>query len=591
MSDEQPPEMGSRRRRREIREARERERAAQRESESAVRRLSNSTTAGTTSSGSRGSAPPSADVFDQETTTPKDQRGSSEASSEHGFISRRERRRLRAQQAEQARRKQLEEPTPAPEAEPAPVTPSTPFEEVVAPRSAESPATGQEASVFTDEEHQDSEAEYEEHDWHEEYHQEHLDHDDDGSPILVGASGYGRGYQTVAPAEGRIDRALLKKRKAKRRRRNITLTFALLGFAALMIAFVMIVQSLLGDGGAYDYEEVAGDEVEFEIYPGEGLASVRDRLVDEEIIASADAFQDALEEYDGAATHHAGTVEGMREQMPAEEALEVLFAEGDLSDYLSINPGFRLEDSLEAIADSTQATLEELQELNQNPQQFGLPEEATSLEGFLAPGDYRPDVDATAEEIIEMIVAPSFERLEDAGVAEEDQWETMIVASLLTSEANNVISEERSREERMEGYRIMAGAIQNRIQNPEHDGIEGLLQIDASVNYGLGLSGELHFPEEERFNADNEYNTYVHAGLPPGPIAAPIADTIEAAANPADTDAYYWVTVNPATGETRFNNTLEEHEEDTEEFLQFCLDNEGACGEGDVESAEEELEE
>lgn len=591
MSDEQPPEMGSRRRRREIREARERERAAQRESESAVRRLSNSTTAGTTSSGSRGSSPPSADVFDQETTTPKDQRGSSEASSEHGFISRRERRRLRAQQAEQARRKQLEEPTPAPEAEPAPVTPSTPFEEVVAPRSAESPATGQEVSVFTDEEHQDGEAEYEEHDWHEEYHQEHLDHDDDGSPILVGASGYGRGYQTVAPAEGRIDRALLKKRKAKRRRRNITLTFALLGFAALMIAFVMIVQSLLGDGGAYDYEEVAGDEVEFEIYPGEGLASVRDRLVDEEIIASADAFQDALEEYDGAATHHAGTVEGMREQMPAEEALEVLFAEGDLSDYLSINPGFRLEDSLEAIADSTQATLEELQELNQNPQQFGLPEDATSLEGFLAPGDYRPDVDATAEEIIEMIVAPSFERLEDAGVAEEDQWETMIVASLLTSEANNVISEERSREERMEDYRIMAGAIQNRIQNPEHDGIEGLLQIDASVNYGLGLSGELHFPEEERFNADNEYNTYVHAGLPPGPIAAPIADTIEAAANPADTDAYYWVTVNPATGETRFNNTLEEHEEDTEEFLQFCLDNEGACGEGDVESAEEELEE
>lgn len=597
MSDENPPEMGSRRRRREIREARERERAAQRERDSAVRRLSNASTAETTSNGLPEDAPATPDVFDQETTTPKDQRRRSQSSGAHGFVSRRERRRMQSQ------RNQPAEQTPASASEPAeaesapqteepvpitPSSPSTPFEDVLAPRSAESPETSHSEPIYQDEHHQDPQPEYEELGWHEAYDEEHIDHDDDGAPVLVGVSGYGRGYQTVAPVEGRVDLDVLKKRRAKRRRRNITLTFALLGFAALMIAFVMIMQSLLGERGVDDYDTVAGDEVEFEIFPEEGLASVQNRLVDEGIIASSDAFQEALQNYEGDTTHHADTYR-MREQMPAEDALAVLLEGGAQVDYINITAGERLEDALDAIASGTQVSLEELQELNQNPQQFGLPEEAENLEGFLAPGEYRPPVDATAEDVIETVVAPTFDLLEEAGVSEEDRWEVMIIASLITAEANNIISEERPREERLEDYRTMAGAIENRIENPEHDEIGGLLQIDAAVNYGLDLSGELHFPEEERFNADNEYNTYVYEGLPPGPIAAPIPDTIAAAADPADTDAYYWVTVNPATGETRFNTTLAAHEEDTQEFLQFCQENEGACGEGDVESAEEDL--
>ena len=599
MSDEHPPEAGSRRRRREIREARERERAAQRESESAVRRLSSSSTADSTSGGSRGGSAPEADVFDQETTTPKDERRSRPSGGAHSFVSRRERRRMQAQrsklaeESEPTEQNQPVEPTPVTTQEPAPVTPSspsTPFEEVVAPRSADSPATSHTEQVSPDDYPLEYDEEYEDLGWYGEYDDEHIDHDHDGTPILVGASDYGRGYQTVAPVGGRVDRELLKRRKAKRRRRNITLTVALLGFAALMIAFVVIVQSLLGEGGEQDYDTIAGDEVEFEIYPNEGLASVRDRLVDEEIIASSEAFQAALEDYDGDPTHHADTFI-LNEQMPAADALDVFFEGGAEVDYININAGQRIDEALEAIASGTQVSLDELEELNQEPQQFGLPDEADDLEGFLAPGEYRPDIDATAEDVIEMVVAPTFERLDEADVAEEDQWETMIIASLITAEANNVISDERPREERMEDYRTMAGAIENRIQNPEHDEIDGLLQIDAAVHYGTGSTGDLHFDDATREDESNPYNTYQHPGLPPGPIAAPIADTIAAAADPADTDAYYWVTVNPATGETRFNNTYEAHQEDTEEFVQFCEDNEDACGEGDVESAEEELDE
>lgn len=664
MSDEQPPEAGSRRRRREIREARERERAAQRERESAVRRLSSSSTADTTSSGRRGTtpqAPAPAEpetaapaLFDQETSTPKDQRRSrrprqlqtgqrpsqagpaprqqtasapsagSSPSAEQAFVSRRERRRLQTQQnqavppvhsaqtppagsahepqaapAQQPQESPAEpersEPQEAPAAwEPSPIpsatSPSTPFEHVVAPHSAASPDPEETYLEAEPQEYEDFHG-YPEGEWDGEY-QEH-EYYDDGTPLLVGASGYGRGYQTVAPMEGRVYRNLLKQRKAKRRRRNITLGIVVLVFGGVMFWLVTFLQGIFEEGEIADYDQVAGETVEFEIYPEEGLASVQQRLVDEGIIASTEAFQQALQEFDGDITHHADTYI-LREQMPAAEALDVLLDEGPPASYFNINPGYHLEEILAVIADAPgmDVSLEELEELSEAPQQFGLPDEAQDLEGFIAAGEYRPELDATAEEVLQMVVAPTFQRLEDAGVTDPDeQWETIIVASLITAEANNSITEERDRESRFEDYRIMAGAIQNRLENPEHEGIGGLLQIDAAVNYGIELSGDLHFPEEERFNEDNEYNTYVHPGLPPGPIGAPVADTIEAAADPIETDAYFWVTVNPVTGETRFNELYEDHEADTEEFLQFCQDNPGACGPADVESAEEELEE
>ncbi|TLP79393.1 endolytic transglycosylase MltG [Nesterenkonia sphaerica] len=631
MSDEQSPEVGSRRRRREIRESRERERAAQRERESAVRRLSSSSTASGAAEESTGRGP---NLFDQETTTPKDERRSTPASTGRttaagasakpepgspspGFRSRRERRQQtqehpavppvsqaqRTQAPEKPSRQQpatgaaavppsaapaLDTQTPsrtdgAPEPEQIPMTgsPSTPFEEVVAPPSARSPEYDQLPPEYDYDEH-------EELDWDEAYDEDHLDHDEHGTPILVSASGYGRGYQTVAPVEGRVNHALLRKRRAKRRRRNITLTVALLGFATLMVAFVMIVQSLLGGDEIADYETVAGDEVEFQIYPNEGLASIQNRLVDEEIIAGPEAFQEALEDLDPEANYHAETLT-MREQMPAAEAVEVIFGDGQQVGYININAGFRLDDTLDAIAEGAQIPREDLRELNEDPQQFGLPDQAEDLEGFLAAGEYEPPVDASAEDIIQMIVDPTLERLEDLGVTDPDeQWETIIIASLITAEANNTISDERPREERLEDYRIMAGAIENRLE-PDQTETDGLLQIDAAVNYGIGLSGDLHFPEEERLNAENEYNTYVHPGLPPGPIGVPVADTVTAAADPAETGAFYWVTVNPITGETRFNETYAAHQEDTEEFLEFCRENEGACGPGDVDAAEDEF--
>ncbi|GAA4925663.1 endolytic transglycosylase MltG [Nesterenkonia rhizosphaerae] len=682
MSDEQTPEAGSRRRRREIREARERERAAARERESAVRRLSSASTAADSpplfdqeaqrkaanldnaaqglptgpvasdpkqtsgqepdprrtsrngpaqnsaaqnraaqnstaqnsaaqSSAAQGAAaktPGMPAVSRRAAATPPGQQDTPKASakSKPSFLSRRTQHQT-SQQKSAASEGTVPTPAPIPSDSPAPRasnSPSTPFEQVVAgspisPEPSDTEFGHDDGAEYYSEHHGqgafDPFGDYSE--WDEDYEGE-IEHDEHGHPVLVGASGFGRGYQTVTPVDGRVSLSVLKQRQAKRRRRNITLTFALAGFAVMVIGVVVIINSLLGRGGPQDYEAASGETITFVINEGEGFESVRNRLVDEEIIASADSFNTALADMEGEPAIHPREYQ-LREQMPAADAVNILFGEGEVDFYTSVTPGARIQDALREVAEGENSQIpfsyQELEAAAQDPQQYGLPEEARTLEGFLGAGEYRltPEQAESPETVLQALVDRTFNLLEEAGVEDPDeQYETIIVASLLTAEANNTISPERSQEERMDDYRTMAGAIHNRIENPEHEGTEGHLQIDAAVNYGLNRTGDVHFSDEERRDESNEYNTFAHPGLPPGPIAAPIHDTIRAAANPnLDTNAYFWVTVNLETGETRFNEWYDEHLADVAEFNQYCADNPGVCSPAEVESAEEELSE
>ncbi|MFT4230984.1 MAG: endolytic transglycosylase MltG, partial [Microbacterium sp.] len=95
-------------------------------------------------------------------------------------------------------------------------------------------------------------------------------------------------------------------------------------------------------------------------------------------------------------------------------------------------------------------------------------------------------------------------------------------------------------------------------------------QSDATVAYGAGLEGTVWTTEEQRADADNIYNTYVHEGLPPGPISLPGEDAISAAMNPADGSWLYFVAVNLKTGETVFSTTYEEHLAAVQEMQDWC---------------------
>ncbi len=117
-------------------------------------------------------------------------------------------------------------------------------------------------------------------------------------------------------------------------------------------------------------------------------------------------------------------------------------------------------------------------------------------------------------------------------------YECLIVAS--------IIQKESSAEEE---YPIIAGVIVNRLNRGMR------LQMDPTVIYGLGgTDGPLKRSELDR---DTPYNTYTRFGLPPTPIAMPGLAAIQAAARPAETTHFYFVS--RGDGTHQFSDTIDEH--------------------------------
>jgi len=89
------------------------------------------------------------------------------------------------------------------------------------------------------------------------------------------------------------------------------------------------------------------------------------------------------------------------------------------------------------------------------------------------------------------------------------------------------------------------------------------LQTDPTVIYGLGegFDGNIRFRDLKK---DTPYNTYLHKGLTPTPIALPGLDSIRAALHPADSKALFFVA--KGDGTHYFSNTLEEHNKAVRKF-------------------------
>lgn len=88
------------------------------------------------------------------------------------------------------------------------------------------------------------------------------------------------------------------------------------------------------------------------------------------------------------------------------------------------------------------------------------------------------------------------------------------------------------------------------------------LESDATAGYGAVLSGQLEdLTHSQILNYDSKYNTYLYAGLPPGPISNATKSSLEAVARPSDTDFLYFVADDEGAdkGKSFFSRTLEEH--------------------------------
>ncbi|MRG58560.1 endolytic transglycosylase MltG [Agromyces sp. CFH 90414] len=343
---------------------------------------------------------------------------------------------------------------------------------------------------------------------------------------------------------------------APRRRRPWGCLIGLLIVAALGVGAYVFLQGPITSiierfQPAADYEGTGTGEVLFQIHDGDTGSDIATNLESEGVTASYDAFYDLLLEQVPEPEFHPG-VYRLAERMSASAALAALEDPATkLENTVLITEGTWARDALAEASAVLQIPIEELQAAASNPQALGLPAEATSVEGFLFPATYTFDPGVTADQVVQTMVAESLAAYDAAGVAPEDRYRVATIASLI------------EREGLPQDFAKVSRVIQNRLDQGM------LLQFDSTVHYGTGDNSVVTTTDAERADAGNPYNTYVHAGLPPGPIGNPGAEAIQAALNPADGTWLYFVTVNPDTGETVFTSTIEEHEAAAEQFYQW----------------------
>jgi peptidoglycan lytic transglycosylase G len=174
---------------------------------------------------------------------------------------------------------------------------------------------------------------------------------------------------------------------------------------------------------------------------------------------------------------------------------------------------------------------------------YGVP--GPDLEGYLFPATYEFPIGVGLDSVLAEMTAGFREAWTPARQAEADSLhlsprQVVTLASIIQDEAK--LADELPR---------IASVYENRLR------IGMALQADPTVQYALGgHRSHLSYAAIDSV-ADNAYNTYTHAGLPPGPIGSPSAAALDAVLHPEHTDYLFFVAT--PDGSHVFSRTLAEH--------------------------------
>lgn len=303
-------------------------------------------------------------------------------------------------------------------------------------------------------------------------------------------------------------------------------------------------------GAAPDYSGEGEGSVTVEIPEGATVTQMGNILKDKGVVKSVQAFIDAAGDemlHPGAYTLHKG--------MSGEAAVEMMLSP-EAANQLVIPEGRRatavyaMIDEHLGLDEDTTAKIAEKGDL-------GLPDWADgNPEGFLWPSSYSAAEGTDPKKLLREMVKRAngkYTELDLEAKAEkvgQTPHEILTIASLIEAEG-------QSKEE----FGKVSRVIYNRLK-PDNTATNGMLQFDSTINYAKGESNLDISNQDTQF--DSPYNTYLHAGLPPGPIDNPSERAIEAALDPTPGDWLYFVTVKP--GDTRFTASKEEHDRNVEEF-------------------------
>lgn len=286
--------------------------------------------------------------------------------------------------------------------------------------------------------------------------------------------------------------------------------------------------------------------IQFKIKEGMDAAEIARRLEKAEIIDSGFKFR-VLAKLHGYEDHLQVGAYTFTTGMTYDEVFTKLLAGAQESITLTIPEGFTVKDIAKRLDSLEIVNYSTFTQKAENFRPYDYIESRSNVfytcEGFLFPDTYEVTTDMTAEDILYMM-ADNFDYRLTQRMRDRAAEENLSIYDLITL-ASIVEKEARFAEDRP----IIAQVFFKRLK------IGMPLQTDASLQYLMDA------PKEDVSIADTQidspFNTYQHAGLPPGPIANPGLDAIEAVLNPADTDYLYFVA--DRGGHNHYSNTYDEH--------------------------------
>ncbi len=187
---------------------------------------------------------------------------------------------------------------------------------------------------------------------------------------------------------------------------------------------------------------------------------------------------------------------------------------------------------------------------------------APNLEGFLFPATYRLPKKGTVKDLVARQLDAFRANLSEVDLSYAKSknlnvYDVLKIASMIEREIQ--VPDER---------RLAAAVIYNRLAGQTPLGIDATIRYE-DQNYDEQLL-------ESRLSTDTPYNTRTHAGLPPTPIGNPGLASIEAAANPAKSDVFFFVVKPGSCGEHVFVETQAEFDEAEAAYQQALAEQGGS---------------
>ncbi|MEO8905813.1 MAG: endolytic transglycosylase MltG [Polyangiaceae bacterium] len=254
---------------------------------------------------------------------------------------------------------------------------------------------------------------------------------------------------------------------------------------------------------------------------------------------------------------------------PRELTLRVARNSGRRSQRITVPEGFQFAQIGQRLEHAEVCTLRAFRAAVSDPallKELGI--QGPSAEGYLFPASYGLLLDSDAHEVVRVLVAEAKARVQKLSQAHPGRFEQLAreegfsEGDVLTL-ASMIEKEAQSAEERP----LIASVFFNRLHDPDFRPAR-MLQSDPTASYGCIVHGA-DIPSCAGFHgsvtpallrdAQNPYNTYKHAGLPPGPIANPGEASIEAVLAPAHSDYLYFVA--KGGGHHTFSRSFAEHRE------------------------------